>query len=496
MSEVLSPHLQDPFIDYHSSMPKSFIPSVGSPLYKNLSTSLEGRPDGLTSNGTSYDKSFQRTSRQGSPLSQSVVLTPTQARVTSDSPQTTPSRTGNKLSSPNRTSFLPEKALRHKGMKTLVLDLDETLVHSSLTTVANPDHIVELKDGVKFHIVTRPHLDEFLERMSKIYELVIYTAAEKEYAVAAIDKIDPKRYISYILHREHCILPRTGVGKDLSLIGRDLKNVVFIDNLEENFRRQRDNGLKIGDFYFDKTDDELKEFIPFLEYVAELDDIRPIRKVYHNYTFKGIGKVEKPKKEPQIETSQKSIMPGKEPAQEEDTNQQLSSTDDDATPSGKGQEQETRPDLFSTPNQKENKRYGERTEEHEKSDGQKGIDVRISSLKISKFRTEGENTPDSESVNLTYTPISSKDTPDRKEKTEERTILSKERISFTREKESGTLIESPVKDVKESDTFTQKGERSPLINDIYARILALETKLKSKASRMNNQSFDGYVDQD
>lgn len=179
--------------------------------------------------------------------------------------------------------FLPGKSFKHKNMKTLVLDMDETLLRASATPVVQPDCIVTLSDGVKFYCIKRPYLDQFLERMSKMYEIVIYTSGEKEYATTVINEVDPNRYISYILHRDHCLHAPYGLDKDLSLIGRDLKEVIFIDNLEENMKRQRENGIKILDFYSNRRDDELNKLIPFLEYASTLEDVRPIRKLLSDF---------------------------------------------------------------------------------------------------------------------------------------------------------------------------------------------------------------------
>jgi CTD small phosphatase-like protein 2 len=44
------------------------------------------------------------------------------------------------------------------------------------------------------------------------------------------------------------------VIKDLSLLGRDLSKVLIVDNIEENFRRQPENGIKIVSWYDDMKD--------------------------------------------------------------------------------------------------------------------------------------------------------------------------------------------------------------------------------------------------
>ena len=92
--------------------------------------------------------------------------------------------------------------------------------------------------------------------------------------------------ISQILHRDFCGRQKSAFIKDLSKIGRDLKDVIFIDvtlpteirclytialkNLESSFALQPDNGLKIKDFIHDNKDSELQKFVPFLEHLADV----------------------------------------------------------------------------------------------------------------------------------------------------------------------------------------------------------------------------------
>lgn len=174
--------------------------------------------------------------------------------------------------------YLPRQTPRTKGLKTLVLDLDETLLHSASYPISKPDFVLTLSDGSKYYVLKRPYVDEFLERMSSLYEIVIYTAGEKEYSTAVIDALDPNNHISYILYRDHCLNSSLEFEKNLNRLGRDLKDVIFIDNLDENLRRQRENGLLIRDFYSDRRDRELQKLIPFLEYAATLDDVRPVNR--------------------------------------------------------------------------------------------------------------------------------------------------------------------------------------------------------------------------
>ena len=80
-----------------------------------------------------------------------------------------------------------------RGKKTLVLDLDETLVHSSFKTPKNPDIMLPVDiEGRICHVyfLVRPGCVEFINEMSKYYEIVIFTASLSKYADPLMDILD------------------------------------------------------------------------------------------------------------------------------------------------------------------------------------------------------------------------------------------------------------------------------------------------------------------
>ena len=88
--------------------------------------------------------------------------------------------------------------------KTLIWDMDETLIHSQLLmpnqeTAYNSDFIITLKNGTRFGVAIRPYSIKCLEHLSQFYEMAIFTAADQEYADLIIDKIDPNR--TFFPHR-------------------------------------------------------------------------------------------------------------------------------------------------------------------------------------------------------------------------------------------------------------------------------------------------------
>lgn len=71
---------------------------------------------------------------------------------------------------------------RASKRKTLVLDLDETLVHSSLDVAVDPHFTFPVVFGGREHHVSvrrRPHLAPFLERVAELFEVVVFTASQK-----------------------------------------------------------------------------------------------------------------------------------------------------------------------------------------------------------------------------------------------------------------------------------------------------------------------------
>lgn len=75
------------------------------------------------------------------------------------------------------------------GPITLVLDLDETLVHCTVEPVPDPDMVFPVEfNGVQYqvHVRKRPHLEEFLLRVSKMFEVVVFTASQQVGAGAGV----------------------------------------------------------------------------------------------------------------------------------------------------------------------------------------------------------------------------------------------------------------------------------------------------------------------
>jgi len=158
---------------------------------------------------------------------------------------------------------IPTPYLASKSTKkyTLVLDLDETLIHFKLN----------MNDTSQGELRVRPGLFEFLDTVVKYYELVIFTAATQDYADPILDAIERrKKYFDFRLYRQHTIIIDEDFVKDLSRIGRDLKKTIIVDNLPQNFRLQKANGIFIKSFFGEDSDDNaLIDLIPILIGIVE-----------------------------------------------------------------------------------------------------------------------------------------------------------------------------------------------------------------------------------
>jgi len=121
-----------------------------------------------------------------------------------------------------------------------VLDLDETLVHSTFVPSKNPDHVVNISDehgSCKIFVKYRPGAKKFLEFITQFYEVVIFTASMSSYASLVIDELDEAGYEFYKFYWEHCRYSKENnlYIKDISWLGWDLKDVIIVDNIPQSY---------------------------------------------------------------------------------------------------------------------------------------------------------------------------------------------------------------------------------------------------------------------
>ncbi|CAA7014109.1 unnamed protein product [Microthlaspi erraticum] len=154
--------------------------------------------------------------------------------------------------------------------KTIVLDLDETLVHSSMEKPEVPyDFVVKPRiDGqnLTFFVIKRPGVDEFLKKIGEKYQIVVFTAGLREYASLVLDRLDPeRRVISRSYYRDSCSEIDGRLVKDLGSVTRDLRRVVIVDDNPNSYALQPENAFPIKPFHDDLNDTELKKLGEFFD---------------------------------------------------------------------------------------------------------------------------------------------------------------------------------------------------------------------------------------
>ncbi|KAJ9122436.1 hypothetical protein QFC22_001861 [Naganishia vaughanmartiniae] len=199
--------------------------------------------------------------------------------------------------------------------KTLILDLDETLIHSTSRPMSlqssgmgsgsgmlgiqlsglfsggkhqrggggarGEGHVVEVVLGGRstlYHVYKRPYVDHFLKKVSSWYTLVIFTASMQEYADPVIDWLDGGRgYFAKRLYRESCALqPNGSYTKDLSLVEEDLSRVCFMDNSPVSYNWNKANALPIEGWTSDPNDEALLDALPILDSLRFTSDVRKV----------------------------------------------------------------------------------------------------------------------------------------------------------------------------------------------------------------------------
>uniref|UniRef100_A0A1I7T762 CTD nuclear envelope phosphatase 1 homolog n=1 Tax=Caenorhabditis tropicalis TaxID=1561998 RepID=A0A1I7T762_9PELO len=172
--------------------------------------------------------------------------------------------------------------------KILVLDLDETLIHSHhdgvLRQTVKPGtpsdftiRVVIDRHPVKFSVHERPHVDYFLSVVSQWYELVVFTASMEVYGTSVADKLDRGRGILKRRYfRQHCTMEVGGYTKDLSAIHPDLSSIFILDNSPGAYRKFPHNAIPIPSWFSDPNDTCLLNLLPFLDALRFTTDVRSV----------------------------------------------------------------------------------------------------------------------------------------------------------------------------------------------------------------------------
>ena len=140
----------------------------------------------------------------------------------------------------NNNMILPYIKTKNIKKYSLVLDLEETLLHFNKNSKNNKEGFIDIRPGTL----------KFLDDISQFYELIVFNEGEKNFTDFLIDTLEENKiYFEHRFYREHMIINNNDIVKDLVRIGRSLDKILIVDNMKQNFKLQKDNGILIKSFY-------------------------------------------------------------------------------------------------------------------------------------------------------------------------------------------------------------------------------------------------------
>lgn len=166
----------------------------------------------------------------------------------------------------------------------LILDLDETLIHSREQPLATPYDFV----AGPYFVYRRPGLAEFLGLVAASYRLAVWSSSSADYLATIVPQIVPPVIdLLFTWARERCVnryhpelLERYWV-KDLRKVrrfGYDLAQVLIVDDTPQKVERNFGNAVYVRPFEGDPQDRELFALGPYLKPLASQTDFRRIEK--------------------------------------------------------------------------------------------------------------------------------------------------------------------------------------------------------------------------
>ena len=183
------------------------------------------------------------------------------------------------------------QSIFQRNKKLLILDIDETLVHSDLDfslkdKIQKYDTILhfdsEEEKNIPLPLIIRPGTKNFLDYAVEEFNLIVFTASDKQYADAIIDYLEKdKKYFKMRLYRDHCLFIEPGLYiKDLRIFSdfQKMEDIIILDNSLFSFANQLNNGILITSFFSDMSDKNKKNVKCYLEYIKNEKDIRIMNK--------------------------------------------------------------------------------------------------------------------------------------------------------------------------------------------------------------------------
>ena len=196
--------------------------------------------------------------------------------------------------SPNQYPYKIKRNIFHnlsiKNMSNNITSLNHNnniLDSKSMHNLNNLSNLNNLNNLSKSNIYKKSIiLKSSMSMVKPYYELISFSCEPREVTDPILKEIESeKKYFDYNLNREHAFLYDNCLIKDISLIGRDISKIIVIDDDENSFKLNKNNGIKITPFNQESKNDnvlfELKKIL-ILIYKKNYDDVRVGLKEFSN----------------------------------------------------------------------------------------------------------------------------------------------------------------------------------------------------------------------
>jgi RNA polymerase II subunit A small phosphatase-like protein len=168
----------------------------------------------------------------------------------------------------------------------LILDLDETLVYATKTSLARASDF----SVFDYQVYKRPFLDHFFEQIIKHYKVAVWSSAGNEYVNAIVSNLSIRTSLEFIWGRDQAVQKRMShdyyeTGNDseyyyvkpLKKIKRKgylLNRILILDDSPHKSKLNFGNAIYPKSYKGEVHDDELNKLIMYLESIKDEPNFR------------------------------------------------------------------------------------------------------------------------------------------------------------------------------------------------------------------------------
>ena len=193
---------------------------------------------------------------------------------------------GSNNNSSINNKLITKKVVKRKKESKIENPFIKSPLMKKYTLILSLDKTLSFKNNSTGEIILRNGLFSFLSSIKPFFELILFSIESKEFCEPIINMIEQdKKYFDFKFYKEHSVLYKNNLIKDISLIGRDLSKIIIVDNNEICFELNKENGIKISSFNGENNNDnklfELKNILKKI-YFKNFDDVRMALKELQN----------------------------------------------------------------------------------------------------------------------------------------------------------------------------------------------------------------------